>query len=138
MCQAIPLVRGVAIGALLLSPAMAVQATGFERIEAQCRGHDGIIAAARLLPDGSISRLDGSKLRQVSSSTAASFSHDLDRIDFDHIPSDVGILSRSRDYCLLTRADSRNTHAVWINPVNASRRHRAVRGVVIRLLELAE
>ena len=138
MWRTIPLTRLAAVGALLWLPAMAAQASGFERIEAQCQARDGTTAAARLLPDGSISRLDGSALARVSPADAAGFSRDLDRIGFDRLPSDIGMLAKTRDYCLLARADGHDTHVVWIDPVAASGQRRAALGVVTRLLDLAE
>lgn len=139
MRRAAPLTLVAGATALVWSgQATPAQAASFDRIEAQCQASGGATVAARLLPDGTISRLDGSLLIRVSPADAADLSRDLDRIDFDRLSVDVEIPSRTRNYCLLTRAVARETHMIWIDPARASGQRRAALGVVTRILDLAD
>lgn len=137
MRRATLLMRVATAIALLWSAAASAEAAGFERIEAQCQAQDGATIAARLLPDGTVSRFDGATVSRVSAAVADGIARDLDRIDFDRLPSDPGLVVRTRNYCLLTRAGKRDTHAIWIDPASATGRRRAALGVVTRILDLA-
>lgn len=134
-----PAVRARAAGtiALLWLTTTSAHATGFDRIEAQCQTDDGATRAGRLLPDGTVSGLDGSFVSRMSPTETSALSRELDRIDFDRLPSDVAILRQTRNYCLLSRAMAGQSHVVWIDPVRAAGQRRVLLNVVTRILDHA-
>ncbi|WP_374297441.1 hypothetical protein [Sphingomonas sp.] len=136
MRLAILLIRIATAAALLSSAGLRAAAARFDRIEAQCRWHGGVTtSAARLLPDGTISRLDGRMISHISSAEAINLSRELDRIDFDRLPAGNALPAGKGEYCLLSRTDAGGMHAIWIDPAGASGTRRAALNVAIRILD---